>query len=218
MRESEMPATFYRRYGKRICDVALALAVLFVLGWLIALLSVVVWGVLGRPVLFRQSRPGFRERLFNLWKFRTMTDARDEHGTLLPDQQRLTAFGIFLRKSSLDELPEFFNVLKGDMSIVGPRPLLPEYLPYYRDEERIRALVRPGITGLAQISGRNLLSWGERFRLDAEYVRELSLKNDIKIIFLTIVALFRHNEIRVGDDNPIPNLDVARREETSDKP
>lgn len=211
MHEVEMPATFYRRYGKRACDVVLALTVLLVAGWLMLLIAAAVRLKLGRPVLFRQPRPGFRERLFDLWKFRTMNDARDERGAPLPDQQRLTAFGMFLRKSSLDELPEILNVLRGEMSFVGPRPLLSEYLPYYREEERVRAWVRPGITGLAQVSGRNLLTWEERFRLDVEYVRTLSPGTDLRIIMSTVAALFRRNEIRIGDDNPIPNLDVERR-------
>ena len=140
-----------------------------------------------------------------------MLDARDAASNLLPDQQRLTTFGMILRKTSLDELPEIFNILKGEMSFVGPRPLLKEYLPYYYPEERIRATVTPGITGLAQVSGRNLLSWEERFAADRKYVEQISFMYDLKIIFKTFFAVFRKNEIRVGDANTVVNLDVERR-------
>ena len=203
---------FYAAHVKRILDVSLVILFLLFGGWLLLLLLVLLVKIfLGSPVFFRQERPGKDEKIFKLIKFRTMRDVRDAENNLLPDQQRLTAFGMILRKTSLDELPEIFNILRGEMSFVGPRPLLKEYLPYYYPEERIRATVVPGITGLAQVSGRNLLSWEERFAADREYVEKISFMYDLKIIFKTFFALFRKNEIRVGDANTVINLDVERR-------
>ncbi len=149
---------------------------------------------LGSPVFFHQDRPGLNEKIFRLYKFRTMTDERDERGKLKPDAERLTSFGKFLRKTSLDELPELWNILKGDMSLIGPRPLLIEYLPYYTEEERLRHTVRPGLTGLAQASGRNFLNWDARFQKDVEYVKGLSFGMDVKVIFMTVkTVLFSEN-------------------------
>ena len=202
---------FYVIYGKRILDILLAVSFLLLGGWLLLLLlAFLVRIFLGSPVFFRQKRPGLHENIFELIKFRTMKETRDADNKLLPDQQRLTGFGMILRKTSLDELPEILNILRGEMSFVGPRPLLQEYLPYYYPEERIRATVRPGITGLAQISGRNLLSWEERFAADRKYVENISFMYDMKIIFKTFFAVFRKNEIRVGDENLVVNLDVER--------
>lgn len=204
--------TFYAVYGKRIIDVTLVILFLLFGGWLLLLiLAVCVRIFLGSPIIFTQERPGKNEKIFKLKKFRTMLDARDADNNLLPDQQRLTTFGMILRKTSLDELPEIFNILKGEMSFVGPRPLLKEYLPYYYPEERIRATVMPGITGLAQVSGRNLLSWEERFAADRKYVEQISFMYDLKIIFKTFFAVFRKDEIRVGDANAVINLDIERR-------
>lgn len=206
------PDTFYAVHGKRILDILLAVFFLLFGGWLLLLLLAILIRIfLGSPVFFRQERPGWNEKIFELIKFRTMKDDRDADNKLLPDQQRLTGFGMILRKTSLDELPEIFNILKGEMSFVGPRPLLKEYLPYYHPEERIRATVRPGITGLAQISGRNLLSWEDRFAADRKYVENISFMYDMKIIFKTFFAVFRKNEIRIGDENLVVNLDVERR-------
>lgn len=167
----------------------------------------------GNP-FFTQSRPGKDEKIFKLIKFRTMTCETDENGNPLPDEIRLTKYGKFLRSTSLDELPELINILKGDMAIVGPRPLLPEYLPYYTEAERHRHDVRPGLTGLAQINGRNAIaSWEERFSYDFTYVKECSLKLDIKIIFYTIYKVIKRSDILVGNEITVGRLDMARKAE-----
>lgn len=171
---------------KRLLDVILASVGLVLLAPLMLVLAVLVRLKLGSPVLFRQTRPGLHGKPFTMFKFRTMTDARDDDGNLLPDDQRLTRFGRFLRETSLDELPELWNVLKGDMSLVGPRPLLMEYLPLYTPEQARRNEVRPGITGWAQVNGRNAISWEDKFRLDVWYVDNHSIWLDLKILFLTV--------------------------------
>lgn len=171
---------------KRLIDTLIACFVLLVLGIPLILLAVLIWQKLGTPVLFRQVRPGLKGRPFQMVKFRTMTDARGLDGHLLSDAERLTAFGCFLRASSLDELPGLWNVLKGDMSLVGPRPLLMEYLPLYSPEQARRHNVRPGITGWAQVNGRNALSWDDKFKLDVWYVDNRSLRLDVKILWLTV--------------------------------
>lgn len=180
---------------KRLMDIAGALCGLLVLGPVILLLAVLVRVKLGSPVLFRQVRPGMDGRAFQMAKFRTMTDGRGTNGELLPDADRLTGFGQFLRSSSLDELPELWNVLKGDMSLVGPRPLLMEYLPLYSDRQARRHEVRPGITGWAQVNGRNALSWDEKFELDVWYVENRTLWLDIKILFLTVWKVIKRDDI-----------------------
>lgn len=185
----------YRRFGKRLLDVALASAALLLLLPFIGLLALLVRTRLGTPVLFRQRRPGLNGRIFTIYKFRTMTDARDEQGQLLPDAERLTAFGRFLRSSSLDELPELWNVLRGDMSLVGPRPLLIQYLPRYTPQQARRHEVRPGITGWAQVNGRNALSWEEKFVLDVWYVEHVSLRLDVKIVALTVQKIVQREGI-----------------------
>jgi len=177
--------SWYRSWGKRFLDLIGAGIGLLLLAPLMLLVTILVRMFLGPPVLFRQQRPGLHGKPFTLYKFRTMTDARDAQGNLLPDEQRLTRLGRFLRSTSLDELPELWNVLKGDMSLVGPRPLLMEYLPLYTPEQFRRHEVRPGITGWAQIHGRNALSWEERFALDVWYVDHVSLWLDLKILLLT---------------------------------
>lgn len=188
--------SFYAKIVKRLLDIIVSLAVLSCFSWLYLLLAIIVRINLGSPIIFCQERPGQidektgKERIFKLYKFRSMTDQRDENGELLPDKDRLTKFGRLLRKSSLDELPEFFNILKGDMSFVGPRPWLVKYLPYYNEYEHQRHLVRPGLTGLAQVSGRNNLTWQERFEKDHQYVEKVSLLLDIKIILLTVKKVF----------------------------
>ena len=185
----------YRRFGKRLLDVTLALAALVFLLPFIGLIALLVRTQLGTPVLFRQQRPGLRGRPFTLYKFRTMTDARDAEGALLPDAERLTPFGRFLRSASLDELPDLFNVLKGEMSLVGPRPLLMEYLPRYTPEQQRRHEVRPGLTGWAQVNGRNALSWEEKFALDVWYVEHCSFWLDLKILWRTLVKVIRREGI-----------------------
>lgn len=197
--------------GKRLLDVVLAGLALIVLAPLLAGVALAVWRSLGRPVFFRQERPGFRGRPFRLVKFRTMTDARDAQGNPLPDGQRLTRLGRFLRRSSLDELPELWNVLRGDMSLVGPRPLLMRYLPYFRPRERLRFEVRPGITGLAQVSGRNCLGWDQRLELDARYVENLSLRQDLCILGRTLRAVWKREGAAANADEVETCLDEERR-------
>lgn len=184
----------YKKYLKRPVDILCALAAITVFGWLYILVAILVRVKLGSPVLFKQPRPGRDEKIFNLYKFRTMTDARDENGNLLPDDVRLTKFGRLLRKTSLDELPEAFNILKGDMSVVGPRPLLVQYLPRYNETQRRRHEVRPGLSGLAQINGRNAISWEEKFDLDVQYVDNITFLGDVKIIFTTVWKAFVKEE------------------------
>ncbi len=190
----------YERYFKRLIDVCCALAALIVFSWLYVILAILVRIKLGKPVFFKQARPGLNEKIFELYKFRTMTDARDEKGELLPDEIRLTPFGKFLRSTSLDEIPEAFNILKGDMSVVGPRPLLVKYLPRYTEEQRRRHLVRPGLTGLAQASGRNALSWEDKFKLDVEYAQNVTFGKDLLIIAKTIWKTVRREGITSGDN------------------
>ena len=180
---------FYNRYVKRIIDIICALLAIMVFWWLYLIVAVLVRIKLGSPIIFKQERPGKidkktgKETIFNLYKFRTMTDKRDVEGNLLPDDVRLTKFGRILRSTSLDELPEAFNILKGDMSVIGPRPLLVEYLPYYTKEEHHRHDVRPGLSGWAQINGRNAIdSWEQRFQYDLEYVKNVSFTFDIKVV------------------------------------
>jgi lipopolysaccharide/colanic/teichoic acid biosynthesis glycosyltransferase len=180
---------------KRFLDIVTSFSVLFLLSPLLAILSLQVYRDLGSPVFFRQSRPGLRGRPFQLIKFRTMTDEHDAGGNLLTDSERLPSFGKFLRSTSLDELPELWNVLKGDMSLVGPRPLLMEYLDLYSDEQARRHEVRPGITGWAQVNGRNALTWEEKFELDVWYVDNRSFLLDIKILFMTIAQVFKRADI-----------------------
>lgn len=176
----------YERWFKRSFDICCALAAIIVFGWLYILIAILVRVKLGSPVLFTQDRPGKNEKIFKLYKFRTMTDARDENGELLPDDVRLTKFGRLLRSTSLDELPEAFNILKGDMSVVGPRPLLVEYLPLYNKQQRRRHEVRPGLSGYAQVHGRNTVTWEEKFALDVTYVDHVTFLGDIKIILSTV--------------------------------
>lgn len=176
----------YERWFKRPVDILCALAAIVVFGWLYILVAILVRINLGSPIIFRQPRPGKDEKVFSLYKFRTMTDERDERGDLLPDEVRLTKFGKFLRSTSLDELPEAFNILKGDMSVIGPRPLLVEYLPLYSREQARRHEVRPGLSGYAQAHGRNAISWEEKFLLDVYYVDHITFWLDIKTILLTV--------------------------------
>ena len=180
----------YKRFIKRPMDFLLSLIAIIVLSPVFLIVALLVKIKLGSPVIFKQQRPGLNEKIFTMYKFRTMTDERDENGELLPDSVRLTKFGRFLRSTSLDELPELFNILKGDMSIVGPRPLLVQYLPLYNDHQKRRHEVRPGLTGLAQVNGRNAISWEEKFDLDVRYVDHVSFIGDWKIILLTVKKVF----------------------------
>ena len=190
----------YQRYLKRILDILISGLALLLLSPVFLILAILVRTKLGSPVIFHQERPGYREKIFTLCKFRTMTDERDENGELLPDARRLTAFGSFLRKTSLDELPELWNIFKGDMSLIGPRPLLVGYLPYYTERERLRHTVRPGLTGLSQVSGRNFLGWDERLAKDVEYVEHLSFLMDVKVFFRTIAVVFHSEDVSVDSE------------------
>ncbi|MBD7984588.1 sugar transferase [Sporosarcina sp. Sa2YVA2] len=181
---------FYKRYVKRLMDFILSLVAIIVLSPILLIVAIIVRVKLGGPVLFKQERPGLNEKIFMMYKFRSMTDQRDANGELLPDSVRLTKFGRILRSTSLDELPGLFNILKGDMSIVGPRPLLVQYLPLYNDHQKRRHEVRPGLSGLAQVSGRNAISWEDKFSFDVEYVEKISFIGDWRIIFLTIKKIF----------------------------
>ncbi len=185
----------YKLYGKRMCDLAIAVLVVLIAAPFVLALAVLVRLKLGAPVLFRQQRPGLNGRPFTIYKFRTMTDRRDGAGNLLPDGERLTVFGKFLRSTSLDELPELWNVLRGEMSLVGPRPLLMQYLDLYTPEQMRRHEIRAGITGWAQVNGRNALSWEEKFALDIWYVDNASFLLDLKIIFLTIFKIVKREDI-----------------------
>lgn len=178
--------SFYAKYVKRILDIVLSLFAIIVLSPVLLIVAILVRIKLGSPVIFKQQRPGKDEKIFSLYKFRTMTDAKDENGELLPDEIRLTNFGKKLRSTSLDELPELINILKGDMSIVGPRPLLVRYLPLYNDRQKRRHEVRPGFTGLAQVNGRNSISWEEKFEWDVTYVDSITFWGDCTIILKTI--------------------------------
>lgn len=207
----------YRHFFKRLLDILISGVFIILFSWLYIILAILVRVKLGSPVFFRQQRPGKDEKIFNMIKFRTMTDQRDKDGKLLPDKDRLTSFGLFLRKSSLDELPEMFCILKGDMSFIGPRPLLVEYLPYYTEREKLRHKVRPGLTGLAQASGRNSVDWDTRFELDATYVENLSFLMDLKVIAMTFNTVFGHSEQVAEDTNAVEGNFAQIRKERLEK-
>ena len=191
----------YRTVVKRGLDIILSGMALLLLSPVFVVVALLVRIKLGSTVIFHQERPGFGERIFTLRKFRTMTDARDAGGELLPDSERLTGFGSFLRKTSLDELPELWNIFRGDMSIIGPRPLLTGYLPYYTERERLRHTVRPGLTGLAQVSGRNFIAWDARLEKDVEYVEHLSFLTDLKILWKTVMVVLKEEDVAVETDS-----------------
>lgn len=201
----------YKLYFKRIFDFFFALTAIIALSPLLCLIALGLRLFQGSPILFKQKRPGLNEKPFIMVKFKTMSDACDSFGKSLPDDKRLTKFGSFLRATSLDELPELFNVLMGNMSLVGPRPLLSRYLPYYTEEERKRHSVRPGLTGLAQINGRNFIQWEERFKLDNFYVDNISFSSDIMIIFKTIYKVVFRDGVSVDANKVMPDLDVYRQ-------
>ncbi|MCX7835626.1 MAG: sugar transferase [bacterium] len=217
--EFEIPENYFPNlpvkeyFGKRILDFLLTMIALFFALPVMGIIAILVAWKMGRPILFCQKRPGLLGKGFWMFKFRTMNSKRDAEGKLLPDGERLTPLGIWLRRTSLDELPELLNILKGDMSIVGPRPLLFRYMPYFTTEERKRFLVRPGLTGLAQISGRNLLNWDKRLACDVEYYEKQSLFLDLKIIFLT----FKKFLIREGVSPNVDEVETWLDEERKDQ-
>lgn len=202
----------YAKYMKRLLDILLSLTILIALSPLLLVLCILVRSKLGSPIFFQQERPGLHEKIFTMYKFRTMTDKRDAEGNLLPDKDRLTKFGKLLRTTSLDELPEFFNILKGDMSFIGPRPLLVSYLPYYTETEALRHRVRPGLTGLAQVSGRNFLDWDRRLAKDVEYVKGLSFQMDLKVLFLTVKVVFDRSDVAEDTSQAEGNFARIRQE------
>lgn len=216
-----MKNRLYRTFIKRLLDIVCSLLAIVVFSWLYAIIAIMVRIKLGTPVIFKQSRPGMidkktgKEKIFCLYKFRTMTNEVGDDGKPLPDDIRLTKFGRFLRSTSLDELPEAINILKGDMSIIGPRPLLVEYLPYYTQEERKRHNVRPGLSGLAQVNGRNATSWEDKFKYDLQYVEKYSFALDVRIILNTVVKTIRRSDILVGSEISAGRLDVARKEKNN---
>ena len=207
----------YKKYIKRLLDIILSFISIIILSPIYIIVGILVLIFLGRPIIFKQERPGKDEKIFTLYKFRSMTNKKDEEGNLLPDEKRLTKFGKFLRKTSLDELPEFINILKGEMSFIGPRPLAVVYLPYYNDKERHRHDVRPGLTGLAQVNGRNNLSWEERFAYDIEYVNNISFKNDLKIVFKTIIVVFKRENIVTRGSGKVIDFNEYRKLEMEEK-
>ena len=211
MKNQHKPYGPYEKYFKRVLDVFCGLAALLVFWWLYIIVAVLVRIKLGSPVLFKQERPGKNEKIFQLYKFRTMTDARDENGKLLPDEVRLTKFGRALRATSLDELPEVFNILKGEMSLVGPRPLTIQYLPYYSEEERHRHDVRPGLSGLAQVNGRNFIDWDHRLAFDVQYVKKITFIGDLRIILQTALKFVKKEDIAVDTNKVEPNFAEERR-------
>lgn len=190
----------YQRCIKRLLDIVISLTALVILSPVLLVVAVLVRVKLGSPVIFHQDRPGYHERVFKLCKFRSMTDERGADGELLPDEVRLTKFGKALRATSLDELPELWNILKGDMSLIGPRPLLVKYLPLYNEFQRHRHDVKPGLTGWAQVNGRNTITWEQRFEYDVYYVNHISFMMDLKILFQTVAVVFRHSDINSATD------------------
>lgn len=196
----EYKHSFYDKYVKRSIDAILSLVAIIILSPVLAIVALLVRIKLGGPVIFKQQRPGLNEKIFTMYKFRTMTDERDADGNLLPDEVRLTKFGKALRATSLDELPELFNILKGDMAIVGPRPLLVQYLPLYNAQQKKRHRVRPGITGYAQINGRNSISWEEKFDYDIYYVANIAITLDISILFKTFKTVIKRDGINSESD------------------
>ena len=203
----------YEAFFKRLIDIIISALVIILFCWLYLILAIIVRLNLGSPIIFTQDRPGKNGKIFRMYKFRSMSDKRDENGELLPDKMRLNKFGRILRSTSLDELPEFFNILKGDMSFVGPRPLLVKYLEHYNSFEKRRHEVRPGLTGLTQISGRNALNWKEKFRKDVEYVDHVSFWQDIKILLLTVAHVVKRDGIETGKGNQ-PVMDYFRERES----
>ena len=207
----------YRKFFKRLLDIMLSGIALLLLSPLILVLILIVRCKLGSPVFFKQERPGLHEKIFTLKKFRTMTDKKDETGQLLPDSMRLTKFGKFLRSSSMDELPELWNIFVGDMSLIGPRPLLVSYLPYYSERERLRHTVRPGLTGLAQVSGRNFLQWDKRLEKDVEYVEHITFLGDLKILAMTVKVALKPEHVAEDTNAAEGNFAEIRKAQQNQK-
>ena len=207
----------YRKFLKRFLDIMVAGSAMLILSPILIIVAILVRVKLGSPVIFHQKRPGKDKKIFTLRKFRTMTDKRDEEGNLLPDEIRLTSFGKMLRATSLDELPELWNIVKGDMSLVGPRPLLVEYLPRYNEEQRHRHDVRPGLTGLAQVKGRNAISWEEKFQYDIEYVNNVSFLMDLKILFLTVKTVLVREGIHSKTSETMEVFMGSKKEDTESR-
>lgn len=202
----------YKYFFKRIFDFILSLCALIILSPLLIIFIIIGAIVMRGNPFFTQERPGKDEKIFKLIKFRSMSNLKDKDGNLLPDEERITSYGEFIRKTSIDELPELFNIVKGDMAIVGPRPLLVKYLPYYTERERIRHTVRPGLTGLAQIRGRNNLNWDPRLASDVEYVENLSLMNDIRIVLATVIKVFKKEDVSSIGAFTVKDLDEERKD------
>lgn len=203
----------YKKFVKRFLDIIISFCGLILLSPIILVVAILIRIKLGSPVIFKQKRPGKDEKIFKLYKFRSMNDKKDEDGNLLPDSQRLTKFGKILRSTSLDELPELFNILRGDMSLIGPRPLSVMYLPYYNEQEKHRHDVRPGLTGLAQINGRNTVNWEERFAYDIEYVNNITFLGDVKIFFKTFAKVFKRDGVIVTGTGELIDFDEYRKKE-----
>lgn len=213
MENKHKPYGPYEKYFKRLLDICCGLAAVLVFWWLYVIIAILVRVKLGSPILFTQDRPGKDEKIFKLYKFRSMTDERDENGNLLPDEVRLTKFGKFLRATSLDELPEAFNIIKGDMSVIGPRPLLVSYLPYYTEEERHRHDVRPGLSGWAQVNGRTICGWDKKLAYDLEYVHNISFLFDLKVIWKSVQVFFSHADNAVDTTKTEGNFAEIRKAE-----
>lgn len=206
----------YKHIFKRLFDFLISLIALLLIGWLLIIITIWLhFANKGAGAFFFQERPGKNEQIFKIIKFKTMTDERDTEGNLLPDKDRITPIGRVIRKLSIDELPQLINVLKGDMAFIGPRPLLPEYLPWYTEKEKLRHTVRPGMSGWAQVNGRNNLSWDEKLALDVYYVEHLSLLMDIKVILKTIVNVVQHKDVNVIPGMRLGKLDDVRRREAN---
>lgn len=201
----------YKNFFKRFLDIIISLLGLIILSPIILIVAILVRIKLGSPIIFKQERPGKDEKIFKLYKFRSMSDKKDENGELLPDSERLTKFGKILRATSLDEIPELINILKGEMSLIGPRPLAVCYLPYYNEKEKHRHDVRPGLTGLAQINGRNAINWDKRFAYDIEYVNNITFINDLKILFKTFYKVLKRDDVVVTGTGNVIDFDEYRR-------
>lgn len=206
---------FYATFGKRALDILLSAIVLLAFGWLYLILMLIVRIKMGSPVFYGSQRIGKGEKPYNNFKFRSMTNDTDENGVLLPGPQRLTKFGRLLRSTSLDEIPAIWNIFKGDLSFVGPRPMPVKYMPYFREEERVRHTVRPGLTGLAQVNGRNAVSWDDKFRMDIDYVENISLWMDIKVLYKTIIKVIKRSDI-IQDDQQTASLHIVRADMVKD--
>jgi undecaprenyl phosphate N,N'-diacetylbacillosamine 1-phosphate transferase len=214
MKKKQKPKGIYEAFFKRLLDLVCGISALIVFWWLYLIVALAVRVKLGSPVLFKQERPGLNGKIFKLYKFRSMSDERDEKGELRPDSERLTKFGKMLRATSLDELPEAFNIIKGEMSVVGPRPLAVEYLPYYTEEEMRRHSVRPGLSGWAQVNGRTATSWEQRFKYDIEYVDNITFLFDLKIIAETIKKVVKRSDIvEAGSQGDFDKYRIKQRSE-----